>query len=186
MHTQSTDENIVLDILDFFISELTNQPILSNNSSYKYFCDMRPIIEIINNKYGNEIKTNASIVGISDGQCNSNQQGDFCFEIIIRATIPKSKDVNWGRFVTIFAFSKIFLEHCIKEHTSCDINQVKRSMAIILENHLGDWLKDNGGWERLHDRHPLLETTSIYNNCISFLLGLSIISFISFIANIRF
>uniref|UniRef100_A0A0P6J841 Bcl-2-related protein A1 n=1 Tax=Heterocephalus glaber TaxID=10181 RepID=A0A0P6J841_HETGA len=58
--------------------------------------------------------------------------------------------INWGRIVTIFAFGGVILKKLSREPIAPDGNTYKEISCFVAEfimNHMGDWIRQNGGWE---------------------------------------
>ncbi|KAM4826458.1 bcl-2-related protein A1 isoform 2-T2 [Thomomys bottae] len=57
--------------------------------------------------------------------------------------------VNWGRIVTVFAFSGVLIKKLPPEQVvqRIDIDQISFFVAEFITHTAGDWMKQNGGWE---------------------------------------
>ncbi|KAM6180818.1 bcl-2-related protein A1 [Erethizon dorsatum] len=58
--------------------------------------------------------------------------------------------INWGRIVTIFAFGGVILKKLPREPIAPDVDTYKEISYFVAEfimNHMGDWIRQNGGWE---------------------------------------
>ncbi|XP_069898866.1 bcl-2-related protein A1 [Dipodomys merriami] len=57
--------------------------------------------------------------------------------------------INWGRIVTIFAFSGVLIKKLPPGQVarSMDIEHISFFVAEFIMSTAGDWMKQNGGWE---------------------------------------
>lgn len=56
--------------------------------------------------------------------------------------------VNWGRIVGLFAFGGALAVECVDKEMSSLVSKIMDWMSLYLDNHIQDWIQQQGGWSR--------------------------------------
>ncbi|XP_051580748.1 anti-apoptotic protein NR13-like [Myxocyprinus asiaticus] len=78
---------------------------------------------------------------------NCGSDPSKCLQSVMREVVVDGK-LNWGRVVSIFAFTGVLANELISRGGNCECS---RRLAETIADYLGgekqDWLIENGGWE---------------------------------------
>lgn len=141
MKSLSRTDEILSHILNCYIYEIQNE-IIPDNPLNSIYCNLK---SMMNNSIQLSVQSEMNRLSIQDGMCAYSNH----FYLVINSTIGEYSDINWGKIVVIFTFTKCFLQTCKCKHSSCDILLLKSIIEKFLIDRLSLWITNHGGWSHL-------------------------------------